>query len=619
MGFWKELGVASIEKGKSIFRSGKQSLGAAKNAESLVKGAKVTPIVAEKGKMVEQGAKATQVIKPATGNPTNYLAWERSLPKPSFTPTFNGRWDRFKYAVKDSWNGLWKSSIKVPKPEMVKPSSSPSLYERMKNWFSRGTQSKETKGVAENISSSAKSATKPLPKKSGYLAWERSLPEPSFTPAFNSRWDRFKYSVKDKWNSILKNRESLPKPAVKTTPSPTLLERVKNWFGKFSQPKEVKTTSVEAVASVKPTRKPIFKDSGYMAWEKSLPKPSFTPKFNAVSKPKEAAKVTKEAAQEASKAEKTAEQVGKNAANAAEQGSQNAKTAEEVISETAETAKETATKATEEAAKQENTLKKAARFYAKNPKVMGWHALMGIGTYGVLSGEGVIKPMLYFVGGKNAAENGLGGVVGQAVAGDKAPEIYDKVTNAAGAVVDEGVNLYQTGKNTLGGVAGEGINLYNMGKDYVGNGMVNNGSGGYYDPTTPAYPNPYQTSDSAMNPQEGMLGGMMNGMNEAVNQVSGGNVSKMNILTLALSAYMMFGRFGWLGKAASLLLGGMTLKNINNRQMIPTPAQQQMPQQQQQTQPQMPAVQAQPPMYKALDNEAAIDEDIVYRSRGMRM
>ena len=618
MGFWKELGVASIEKGKSIFRSGKQSLEAAKNAESLVKGAKVTQVAVEKGKMVEQGVKAAKVSKPASGHSTNYLAWEKSLPKPSFSPSFNGRWDRFKYAVKDSWNGLWNSSSKVPKPEMPKTSATPSLYERMKNWFSRGTHSKETKGVTVEISSSVKSATKPLSKKSGYLAWERSLPESSFTPSFNSRWDRFKYSVKDNWNNFLKSREYVPKTAVKTTPSPTLLERVKNWFGKFSQQKEAKTTSAEAVASVKPTRKAIFKDSGYMAWEKSLPKPTFTPKFNAVSKQKEATMVSKDVVQEANKAEKTAEQMGEKVAKSAEQNAKNSKTAEEVISETAEAATETAQKATEEAVKQESTLKKAARFYAKNPKVMGWHALIGIGTYGVLSGEGVIKPMLYCFGGKNAAENGLGGVVGQAVAGDKAPDIYDKVTNAAGAVVDEGVNLYQTGKYALGGVAGEGVSLYNMGKDYVGNGMVYNGSGGYYDPTTPAYPNPYQASDSSINPQEGMLGGMMNGMNEAVNQVSGGNVSKMNILTLALSAYMMFGRFGWLGKAASLLLGGMTLKNINNRQMVPSQTQQQTPQQQQ-VQPQIPAVQSQPPMYKALDNETAADDDIVYRSRGMRM
>ena len=64
----------------------------------------------------------------------------------------------------------------------------------------------------------------------------------------------------------------------------------------------------------------------------------------------------------------------------------------------------------------------------------------------------------------------------------------------------------------------------------------------------------------------GSMNALMNGMNNAVSQVSGGNVSKMNIASLLLSAYMMFGRFGWMGKAASLLLGGMTLHNINGKQ-----------------------------------------------------
>lgn len=75
-------------------------------------------------------------------------------------------------------------------------------------------------------------------------------------------------------------------------------------------------------------------------------------------------------------------------------------------------------------------------------------------------------------------------MVGQAVAGEKAPDIYDSVTNAADSVVNEGVDLYQFSKNTLGNVVGEGTDLYQMGKNYVGNGMVSNGSGGYYDPTT---------------------------------------------------------------------------------------------------------------------------------------
>lgn len=564
MGFWKELGVASIEKGKSFFRSGKQSLEAAKGAESLVKGAKVTKVAAEKGNAVEVGVKVAQASKPVTGRPTNYLAWENTLPKPNFTPSFNGRWDRFKYAVKDSWSSFWKNSPKTPKPEVVKNASAPSLFDRMKNWFGRSSQSSKGKDVASEMATPAKSAS-----------------------------------------------------------SPSLFGRMKSWFSKGTHSKETTTASVETIASAKPARKTIFKDSGYLAWEKSLPEASFKPKFNAVAKPTETAKATKEAAKvekTASKAEKAGAQGTENRAKAASQSTKEAKEAQKAVSETAEAATKETAATSQEAVKQESTLKKAARFYAKNPKIMGWHALMGIGTYGVLSGEGVLKPMLYFVGGKNAAENGLGGMVGQAVAGDKAPEIYDKVTNAAGAVVDEGVNLYQTGKNAIGGVAGEGVDLYNMGKNYVGNGMVSNGNGGYYDPSTPAYPNPYTASDPNMNPQEGMLGGMMNGMNEAVNQVSGGNVSKMNILTLALSAYMMFGRFGWLGKAASLLLGGMTLKNINHRQINPSQGQmqQQVPQQQQ-GQTQIPAVKSQPPMYKELENETSSEDDIVYRSRGMRM
>lgn len=58
----------------------------------------------------------------------------------------------------------------------------------------------------------------------------------------------------------------------------------------------------------------------------------------------------------------------------------------------------------------------------------------------------------------------------------------------------------------------------------------------------------------------GVVNGVMGGMNNALNSVTNGNVSKLDLLGLITSAYMMFGRFGWLGKAASLMLGGMTLK-----------------------------------------------------------
>ena len=39
----------------------------------------------------------------------------------------------------------------------------------------------------------------------------------------------------------------------------------------------------------------------------------------------------------------------------------------------------------------------------------------------------------------------------------------------------------------------------------------------------------------------------------------------MNLASMLLASYMMFGRFGWFSKIAGLALGGMTMKNVNQR------------------------------------------------------
>lgn len=286
-------------------------------------------------------------------------------------------------------------------------------------------------------------------------------------------------------------------------------------------------------------------------------------KFNAIPKSKETLAASSEAVEQVAIKEKN---VGKAAGKTSKASKEMAADeAKEAVKESTHQVKE----ATQKAVKGNSTLKNAAMFYTKNPKVLGWHAALGLGGYSLISGEGVIDPLLYLIGGKKAQENGLGGMVGQVAAGEKAPKIYETVANAAGSVIDEGVGFYQFSKNSLGNAMGEMTNPYQMGNGYVGNGMVNNGNGQYYDPTTQQVPNLYQASNPDTQSQEGMVEHMMGGMNNLVNQVSGGTVSKMNILALALSSYMMFGRFGWLSKAASLLLGGMTLKNINNRQLSP--------------------------------------------------
>lgn len=519
MGFWKELGVTALEKGKNLFREGKQAVEGAKHVEGIVKDAKVSI--------------------PATTKPTSYRAWEKSLPPSSFTPAFNQSKTGWKTQMKDFWGGLWKQSPKEAKSAVANSTSGPSFTERVKNWFSRH--------------------------------FSRQTTSPSVNPTIPG------------------------KPVVPVSP----------------------------VIPTRPVRPPVFKDSGYLAWEKSLPTPSFKPKFNVISKEKESIKTSKETVEQVIKKEKkTVETVKDETITGKETAKETSHSAEQAA-ETAKESAEHAGKATKEAANGDNSFKKAAKFYAKNPKVLGWHAALGLGGYSLVSGEGVINPLLYFIGGKNATENGLGGMVGQAVAGEKAPDIYNKVTSAADSVVNEGVDLYQFSKNTLGNVVGEGTDLYQMGKNYVGNGMVSNGSGGYYDPTTEQSPNLYQASNPDMENQDGMLNNVMGGMNNLVNQVSGGAVTKMNILTLALSAYMMFGRFGWLGKAASLLLGGMTLKNINNRQL---PYQQVHQQQQNPSQQYVPQVK-QPNasmesenMYKSLEYPIATEDgEVVNRPRSMKL
>lgn len=352
MGFWKELGVTALEKGKNLFRGGKQVVGGAKHVEGIVKDAKVSI--------------------PATTKPTSYRAWEKSLPPPSFTPAFNQSKTGWKTQMKDFWGGLWKQSPKEAKPAVANSTSGPSFTERVKNWFSRH--------------------------------FSRQTTSPSVNPAIPG------------------------KPVVPESP----------------------------VIQTRPARPPVFKDSGYLAWEKSLPTPSFKPRFNVISKEKESIKTSKETVEQVIKKEKKTVETVKDETIIGKETAKETSHSAEQAAETAKESAEHAGKATKEVAQGENSFKKAAKFYAKNPKVLGWHAALGLGGYSLVSGEGVINPLLYFIGGKNATENGLGGMVGQAVAGEKAPDIYDKVTNAADSVVNEGVDLYQFSKNTLGNVVGEG-------------------------------------------------------------------------------------------------------------------------------------------------------------------
>lgn len=144
---------------------------------------------------------------------------------------------------------------------------------------------------------------------------------------------------------------------------------------------------------------------------------------------------------------------------------------------------------------------------------------------------------------------------------------YSSLKTGVSNVGAEGAEIYHQLKGTLGSVGSEAGNLYYDGKEYVGglfngNGMVNHGNG-YYDPTTAQYPS--MSAVQGVQGQSGVGGGLMNSLNSALANVTGGNISKMNLASMLLASYMMFGRFGWFSKIAGLALGGMTMKNVNQR------------------------------------------------------
>lgn len=216
-------------------------------------------------------------------------------------------------------------------------------------------------------------------------------------------------------------------------------------------------------------------------------------------------------------------------------------------------------------------------------------------AYRQLTGRTLLPDVMKSLGGEDAAKKGIVGVLGETTLGKKTDgqgnEVgmvanltdvlfgdgtYGKVSSGVGSVAGEAAGLYKGVKGGVSSVLGEGANLYETGKERIGqyfsgNGMVSNGNGGYYDPTTPKYPSTAQMMGTGTTPgvpqyQGGLTGTMVNGVHSIANELTGGNVSKMNLASLALSSYMMFGPFGWLGKMASLMLGGMTMRNINQRQ-----------------------------------------------------
>ena len=334
--------------------------------------------------------------------------------------------------------------------------------------------------------------------------------------------------------------------------------------GKFWDLKHANTSySRKEFAQLQSHYSNLFKGgnkSGYKAWESTIPKSNFTPKFNTLNnESKIIGHGSKVVGKEIhSLGSNTAETIAKqrwyqnveNWKKAGKLGVDGMNKTGRAIHGTAEFGF------------------RAARGAIKNSKDLAILAGTGWAAYNIYNGNGIVKPILGAVGGTGAQQGGAVNIAEQLIAGEGAPQLHDNLSGMVNGVV--GGDVYYRLKDGTIAVADEAGNLYQGGKDMItgafnGNGMVNDGNGYYSDPTAQQYPSMAQMQ---MTNQQGggSMNALMNGMNNAVSQVSGGNVSKMNIASLLLSAYMMFGRFGWMGKAASLLLGGMTLHNINGKQ-----------------------------------------------------
>lgn len=180
------------------------------------------------------------------------------------------------------------------------------------------------------------------------------------------------------------------------------------------------------------------------------------------------------------------------------------------------------------------------------------------------------------------------------VKGKVAPSVVNGahyVINGVDYVLDEAKNVWENGKM----VAAAGSRDAGRFIDYVSdqfpdgkpqystspsphytyssdvNGWVDNGTGSYHDPSSEPYPQTFVGNNG-----QGIPGQVMTTLNNATNYVSGQNVSKIDLGKLIAASLLTFGRFGWVGKAGGLLLGGSAAHDINVRgQQQPVSQQQQ--------------------------------------------
>lgn len=182
---------------------------------------------------------------------------------------------------------------------------------------------------------------------------------------------------------------------------------------------------------------------------------------------------------------------------------------------------------------------------------IGWNVLV--------KGDGLVDTGKYVLFGSEKSKQSILGAVTDEVVGE----------GASKAVVDGARNTIDKVEETAKAVKNEltGIGLpSSQSLDYPVNPQYS--VNGDYQTNPNMYPQVQysQTSD----------GGPLSSINDMVNRMSNGRMNTSNLLELMTAAYLMFGRFGWLGKLGSMIVGSSAVRDMQNRRSYNQMAQYQM-------------------------------------------
>lgn len=237
---------------------------------------------------------------------------------------------------------------------------------------------------------------------------------------------------------------------------------------------------------------------------------------------------------------------------------------------------------------------------------MGWSSVLkAFGKWGLRGSKAAVESVGSAVVHPQRTLKGLGTATKTAAVGGAAAYVgWEKLTTdkSVARIVGDAV----VGEGTIDGISEKvdgAVNSVTELKDSVGGAV--------------STMNDAMTNvDSKWSGMSNFLRGIFSGnggdmMGNFFSNLGSGNVSGLSIAGLVVSALLIFGRFGWLGKIAGAVLGMMMIgNNANMAQVLGGPKQQTQPQPQL-AQAEQPKVQQQIPVAPEPEEE----REVIHRSR----